>query len=388
LIETLVDGGVDAISDLTAAWQSEDDALSLDEELRRIENQDLLDELEAVEAEHEDIYDELEAYEYATDPSLFEQFSREFDGWASRCLQLRRDTTPDKHGAVEYEHTNRTLLAANRFSEIFRDSFHRERRRRGLCTGWMHADRSQAAKQNLPILRVGNPFVEDMCRLLESDDRGRAYACWREIADYDNEYETGNSADLFYRFDFLVEANVVAQRERVAELGLAPGAVSRRAEDAFPPMFRTIWIDIDGVQVTDKFLVADLESPHDRSKDTNLRDTHWKTIDDMGIVANWARVCDAAFASALACLQEATELDERVTQALRRTDRRFKAARQQIETRIAVLDKAEGEIEALRVERNLHECLRSIISSPRIRLDSIGAVFLSGRNPFEQTTDA
>jgi ATP-dependent helicase HepA len=48
MLGSLVDGGVEAISDLSEEWLSADGELSLGRELRRIESQDLLDQLEAL----------------------------------------------------------------------------------------------------------------------------------------------------------------------------------------------------------------------------------------------------------------------------------------------------------------------------------------------------
>ena len=385
LLMTLVDGGVEAITDLSTAWQSEDGALSLEKELRRIENQDLLDELEALEGEHQDFYDELEEYEYATNPKLAEEFSGDINAWVARSLHLELHVMDN--GATEYEHTRNTLLPANRFADVFQRCFSYLRRRRGLCTGWMHFDRNSAEKLSLPIVRVGHSFIEDLRRLMDTDDRGRAYACWRNITSYGDGVEAEDSTDLFFRFDFFSEANLSEADELIVEQGLARGAVARRAEDAFPPLFHTIWVDIDGNQVTDPNLLSDLESPYSQYTDTNLREPRWQQVDDLGIVADWSRLCQSANTSAYTLFLEATEFEERISEAQQQLESRYRATEQQLEARVAVLDQRSGDLDALAMERGLYDCLHKVVTKPRVRLDSVGAVFLSGNNPFGQEND-
>lgn len=383
LLDSLVDGGVEAIADLSAGWQSDDGDLSLGRELRRIESQDLLDELETLEGEHNDLYEELEEYEY--DPSLATQFLKEVSDWASRSLGFNRHV--DTNGAVEFEQTRRTLMANSRFADAFAQSFHLERRRRGPCTGWMHFSRNRAEKLNFPVVRVGHPFINDLQQFMAADERGRAFAFWREIPDYANEYETGNFADLFFRFDFLIEANMAAARDLIESRGLAAGVVARRAEEAFTPQYHTIWVDLDNVQVTDRDLIADLERPRDTTTDTSLRGSRWQTVDDLGMVADWPRVCQSAYATASTLLGEAIGLDERIASAQRQLAFRYKAAEQQLESRIAVLEHRSGDVEALAMERELHECMEKVVSEPRVRLDSVGVAFLSGQRLREQVVD-
>jgi ATP-dependent helicase HepA len=333
LRDTLVAGGVEAIQDLSTAWRS-DGALSLDEELRAIEGQDLLDELEAIEGDHHNLYDEIEEYEYATDPTAAETFIREVGDWVTGSLKIEGHISTSGNGAIEYKYARETLLARDRFAASFRRSFHYVRRRGGLCTESMHYDRSRAMTLGLPLARVGHPFIEDLQKFVDADERGRAYAYWREVPDYGNEFETGNGADLYFRFDFLVEANLPGIKELILERGLAIGAVARRAADAFAPEFCTIWVDIDGVQVTDADLVAELERPYSRETDTNLRDLRWARFDALGLVADWSGVCQSAYISASALLKARTKLDERVRDAQRQLKGGLKAAERQLDPRM------------------------------------------------------
>ena len=107
-------------------------------------------------------------------------------------------------------------------------------------------------------------------------------------------------------------------------------------------------------------------------------------MDDLGLVADWPRVCRAAYRSASALLAEVSDLEERIAKAQRHIESRFKTAERRLEARIAVLGQRSGDLEALALERGLYECLQKTVTEPRVQLDSLGAVFLSAGSPFQQ----
>jgi ATP-dependent helicase HepA len=382
LAETIIAGGTEAVDDLSVAWRSEAGPLSLEKELRRIESQDLVDEIETVDSEHDAIFDEIEQYEYATEPSVAESLSREVDQWAIGRLHLERYDSETGNSSVEYEYTRRTLLAANRFTHSFRQSFRALNRHRGRCTGWMHYDRDGAMKHGIPIARAGHPFVNDLQRLMETDERGRAYACWREVPGYDSEYKTSNPADVFFRFDFLVEANLAAITDLIAQRGLAKGALTRRAEEAFAPHFCSVWVDVDGAHVTAPVLLGELERPYDKRTDTNLRDPFWQTVDALGVVADWSRLCATSYAVASTFLSEAAGIAAKIARAHRHLDSGLATTERQLAARIAASDQPAADRATLAMERALYEGLRIATGEPTVRVDSVGAMFLSGRTPF------
>lgn len=374
-----VDGGVDAIDDLRDAWQAPSGPLSLSQELRRVEAQDLIDQLDDDKSE---FFEAIEEYEYATEPSLGQRFRKDLCDWAVRSLHFECYSRDGSDHELELEHTHHTLLAANHTARLFKHSLERARRRKGPCTGWMTLDRQQATKSRVPLARIGHPFIEDLRHLTEWDDRGCAYACWRVVPDYERRFKGMEPEDVFFRFDFVVEPNVPAVAEQARQAGLSIGAVSRRAEEAFGPVFHTIWVDVDGTQVTDAELLEELNRPYDRNTDTNLRDSRWAKVDDLGLVANWSRVCEQAETAARRHLGEAIGLDDAVASAVRQVKKRARHDELLLEARLAVSETGGADTRALEVGGKLSHCLRTAVEDPRVRLDSVGAVFVSARNPF------
>jgi ATP-dependent helicase HepA len=380
LLTTLVDGGVEAINDLSDAWGADEGELSLSRERRLIENQDLFDEISTLDDEQEELLDAIDEYEYATDPTTGDALYGVVDAWAFRSLCFEPHT--DEDGSVEYRHSRKTLLSKTRFSEAFGRSFRHERRRDGACTGWMNFDREGAADSKRPVVRVGHPFVEDLRRFLDSDDRGRAYAFWRTVPNLQI-YGIEDEGGLFFRFDYYAEANLGAIDELVRSQKLARGAIARRAEEAFPPTFATVWVDAQGDIVRDPTLLVVLEQPYSHA-DTNLRHPLWEHVDDLGLVADWSVVCERAQEVAFSHYQETVELRQRIDSAKQVLSKKHKERVTALEARIASLDRHESERIELDVETGLFGCLLETVSNPRVRLDSVGAMVLSEQNPFSE----
>ena len=380
LEDTVLDGGIDALDDLREAWMAEKGPLSLSAELHRVQAQDLLDQLENELTEH---YYAIEDYEYATDPSLAERFSKDVAGWAMGSLGFWIRSKRDDENVVEFETARRTLLAANHLARLFGHSLRYRRRRRGLSTGLMAFDRDDAVPSALPIARIGHPFIDDLERLTEWDDRGRAYAFWRSIDGYEARFSPGNPEDLYFRFDYLVTVDIAISVECARVSGLSVGAVQRRAEEALPPRYVTIWTDLQGERVTSAELLDELGRPYSNT-DVNLRPPRWNSVDEWGLVADWSRVCQDVESSARSHLVEAVDLESVVARAMRHVTERHQSATRQLEARMSMVEYRAGEERALDVERRLYECLRRAIETPRLRLDSAGAVFVSEKNPFEE----
>lgn len=359
---------------------SKEESQSLSKELSRVENQDILDQLEGLHEEHASIYDEIEEYEYTTNPSRSQIFRGEVDSWGVESLRLKRHERSD--GAVEYESTRGTLMSKDRFREVFFDSFEMRRRRRDPSTGWMHFDRDYAARLGLPVARLGHPFITDIQTLLNTDDRGRAYAMWRSVGHIVGEERTEERIDLYLRFDFLVEADLARETEFIEEQGLVFGAVQRRAEEAFPPLFSTIWIDADGGRVTNPAILDELSQPYRQPRDTNVSGARWEIVDSMGVIANWERVCQTTMEAAEVALWEEAELTNYIAAAMDQLDSTFQKTKRRLEARIASVSQLSGDADALIREEMLHHCLQRIVESPRVRLDAVGAIFLASKNPF------
>ena len=102
-----------------------------------------------------------------------------------------------------------------------------------------------AEKSRVGLLRVGHPLMQGIETLIRSDDRGMAFAMWRDVPG------SLKIPRLFFRFDFVVEVDLAHAYEAGAALITSREALRRRADEAFPVSHRTVWLtsDLDEVKI-------------------------------------------------------------------------------------------------------------------------------------------
>ena len=75
------------------------------------------------------------------------------------------------------------------------------------------------------LLRYGDALMSGMTVLTEADDRGRSFAMWR----FDPDHVGDPVADVYFRFDFVLEANVAELAETLSDHGRDTSAAARRS---------------------------------------------------------------------------------------------------------------------------------------------------------------
>ncbi|PRP96523.1 RNA polymerase-associated protein RapA [Enhygromyxa salina] len=374
----LLDEGVDAIADLAEQWQAEAGEFSLRTESRRVEQEAMLDQIEILEG-IEDVYPGLDNYEYDEGAN---RFTDAVARWATRALDFKLHRNGKHSDTLDFEHGPTTLLTPSRLRTTFADAFVKDRKRHRPHTGWLEFDRGRAAKtDSMPIARVGHPFVEGVRKLMEHDERGRAYAMWREVENFNEVFPSAGSEALFFRFDFLIEANLDAVVQLARDRNVSLAAIARRAEEAFPPLYETVWIDIEGDEVTQVQLEQLGRAYSQNSGDKNLRDERWDPVDALGLYADWSDVCSLARERARQRLEQRTELSKRLECATDYVDEVYREAKRGLEARIQAVAGRQGDRRILALETEIHRCLHGALQPPTVRLDSVGAVVLADR-PF------
>jgi ATP-dependent helicase HepA len=364
----------------------------LDRELKRIRDQEDLDSIELLEEGDQDVFDELMEFDLEDD-----QIRDSIEGWVIRRLNFQHKWVHGDRMACRYEYSlgggnsGPTLLSTPDFVDRMERAVDREAmRQHRLPVTWpLTYSRNHAWKRSCQLLRIGHPFLDGIMSLTRRDDRGIAYAMWRCVQGY----PPALAADLFFRFDFLVEADSQAVLRRLAsDSDSLPGVVHRRADAAFPPIFQTVWLDSDMAEVTDPDTLKFLKLPYEKHRrDRKIRDFHlsptrWSQVDSLGLLSAWAETCQAARRAGEALLRKNIGLREhceaRVAQ-LMKINSEFVA---HFESRIARLDgEARKEEERARsLEETLTRALIDGIRQPTIRPDSVGAVFLSNLCPFDK----
>jgi ATP-dependent helicase HepA len=352
----------------------------IEAELRRIRAQEALDSVE-VDPERDDAF--FQALTSA-DEAAEEDGQGALDSWVVARLQFARRSEGQ---AIRYVHDIRrpTLVplfeTVSRFAVCIDRNPRVWRSRTELPFLPLTFERASAEKDpRMGLVRVGHPFVEALEALVRADDRGAAFAMWRQVQ--------GAQAPprLFFRFDFIVEADIARARTLSDSWAASIEALRRRADEAFPIEYRTVWLDSDLDEVRDGRLLAQLNLPYctdrrdDGGSDTNLRPDRWPTLDASVPIGDWGGLCTRARDAAERVLRNDDGFGERCRRhawLLRETAQSVDDA---LRSRIARLSgrTREAEERAAQFESQLAEAIAVGVESPSIRVDSTGAIFLAG----------
>jgi ATP-dependent helicase HepA len=168
--------------------------------------------------------------------------------------------------------------------------------------------RQTAIRQKVRTLRYGSEFVEALKSFADFDDRGRSFAIWRTIVPDGTEASLG----VYYQFCFVVDGEIEegwnvksparqSLGENATEL---KNAVRRRIDSVFPPFVFQLWLDEEARIVEPnfaaRFLASDLES-NTRRIDVNLRASRLSMAlrSPAEVFQNWKERCARMRESAL-----------------------------------------------------------------------------------------
>jgi ATP-dependent helicase HepA len=244
------------------------------------------------------------------------------------------------------------------------------------------------------LLRYGDAFIDGIWHLTQRDDRGQSTALWRYVPGHISE----GVADLFFRFDFIVETDlepalaVLAVAERLNTS--AHAATARRGDMALPPFFRCIWLDQEFKQVRDEGLLSKLAMAYrptaadQGGRDFNLNPTRWNNLDRLRLpqLYNWRSICAKARDRAEEVLRAETSFVDSLGDARDRASAvdlgRIGQLRARAERRDDPADAREWAL-----ERDLADALNFGITRPAVRVDSVIAYFLSGESKATTVVD-
>lgn len=361
-------------------------------ERRRIDQQDALD---AMGDPQSVAFDELEAVD-----ADWQSWREAFDGFALDTLQFQRrpekwtGTLPPREQVFRLNYTRdsarQTLMSLTEFVSQFLGTIDTEARQstaRSPLT-YPYAFRrntvvcKEGRERGLRSLRYGDPLVESLRSFCQRDDRGRVFAMWRHRPKF--EARDASGIDLWFRFDFLIEADLQAPGDD------ADRALCRRADQHFPPQLHTVWIDTAGVATIEPTAeVSEAYLPQDEGsgRDFHLNPRRWQILqmqDHIPWAVDWRRHCEEAARRANEFIGAHEAVRERIERGLVALEVQHETRVAQIESRIARLTGAAQIAERcdLDAETAMHALLTESIRRPAIRTDVAGAMFVSATTPF------
>jgi len=195
---------------------------------------------------------------------------------------------------------------------------------------------------------------------------------------------------LYFRLDFLIEADLRGAASVLERYGLSAPSLRRRADDAFAPFYRTIWLSSDLASEEDPRVIRMLAMAYSRDArigggfDRNLRGERWEEALRRLEVSDWPDVVFRAKRVGNTLLRGDPELLKVSTDRACAFEYASSCVASRLDSRIHRLSGAArvSEEEWARREDALTEVVSRGISHPHVSLDCIGAVILSG-SPLE-----
>lgn len=380
--------GPSAIIDLVAKSSGDQGLIAL--EIRSLDAQDSLD---ALGAPPTDMVDDLVQID-----RNWVALSEETTPWIEKGLNLERCEE-----AVFSNKNNRDELFYYKYARdeqktVVPRSVFWEKCKGSLYLKWDHCGNSNiqtipysysrqnilsrnAGESGIYLLRYGDPLLSGLAAITDQDEFGRSFAVRRFITDYPFETDTA-VADICFRFDFVIEADVSEAIALLSEYKRgqsgAVAAIRRRGDMALRPMSYTLWLDRQLNRITDTTLIEKLERPFEAEKDFDIDQAERRNLEVLGVpeLAHWFEICTKARNSAEAALRADRDFAERIANAERRAMGVDHGRLGQLLARARSSGDCNEAIE-LDFEERLAAALQDGIRAPSVRVDTVGAVFVS-----------
>ncbi|MEJ8827222.1 protein DpdE [Variovorax humicola] len=396
LADAWADHGASAFDDLCDDLSGEQGRVA--RELRRIDQQDALDALGSPDTTGLDLLYEGDK-DWRNWKAAFAAFAKGALRFVWRHESSRSNGDEIFRVGYSYRGQQPTLLPMGRFLQTFLAAIDLDSPASSASLPFTHryaCQRSSATSpdglaSNVRLLRIGDPVVTALEEFSRMDDRGRVFGLWRVRPGHVVNDPSGS--DLYFRFDYVVEPMTDPEEDGESGVGLARRkALARQAGASLPPLFFSVWVHGGGDVIAEVPSVA-FESYRtcDRTvgdADFNLNPSRWRRLQNAGNVTwlqSWESLCNDARSKAHQWILDSAEMREHVSNALAAADGQQALRRAQGQARIARLtgDQALFETQDLDHHESFYTALRGAIQQPELRLDSVGAVFVSNQMPFD-----
>ena len=396
-----LESGVEAIQDAISRLSGPEGLV--ERELRQIRSQSELDSFEF------DPTSDIRFVRELTEMDLKSQALRDAaDSWIKDRLHFNwRGENNIKDAVLRYQFCRRndmrersgwqdTLLGVSDFTGLIGRSFEKAT---GAPNEVLYEsvpltfDRQVAQRRFARLARVGDPLIEAIARGLETDDRGVSFAMWRYRPDLN---ELDDPAELTFRFQFVIEADQgAALKVLEGEEGATASAIRRRLDEIFKPFSETIWLTSDLHAIRDSDRLELLNRPYDKNwhyngtvqgRDFNLNCNGWTVVNEWWDAKFWFDLCRRSRIAAERILRSTSELQTVCERAAATCDQQRIRRCDALESRrvVSIGTVSESLGAEIDFEHRLTQAMQVGIRQPIVRVDSIGAVFLSKNNPFVQ----
>ncbi|WP_009634060.1 protein DpdE [Synechocystis sp. PCC 7509] len=362
----LFNSGAKGLIEATSQIQTD-----IETEQVKISEQNVLDDIDANDENALNYFQELETYD-----DRHQELQNATESWLCSALQFLRVDNPDLAGVCEYKPSDRTLVPANVIVERFSTSAKK------LGT----YNRRLANKHSgIDLYRIGEGFTEKLASYMYWDDRGQAFAMWR----HDKAWDAGEGTEwLGFRFDYTVEANLTFAKDSPLNK-LEIKTLRRRADALFPPKLETVFVNARMEIVEDTGLLNILQRPYygkdSDYRDYNLAKDRLSIIDEFIDPGKWSNFCNLARKTSEKLLRDRPSFNEVCDRCAKVATLKLDNRLNQLQLRLNRVSEATANssllAEELANETTISQALVEGIQRPRLKLDSVGFIIISGRSP-------
>jgi ATP-dependent helicase HepA len=241
---------------------------------------------------------------------------------------------------------------------------------------------------NVSLYRLGEGLIDNLASYVQQDDRGRAFAMWR----WDENWDDSEGGEwLGFRFDYVVELDFDAVNSVLDNKGLDSRqklSLKRHGDALFPPFVQSIFLDINLQKVEDKKLLSILKRPYNQksihNRDYNLAKNRLPILDEFIEPSQWKNLCYQARKESEQLLRTSLNFMETCQQRTTKANQKIETRINQLNLRLQRQTKESELSKELAFETELKPVILRAIENPKIQLDAIGFIIISGRKPSEQ----
>ena len=374
---TLFQSGASGLLETIAAIQQE-----IDREQVKISEQNALDEIDAQDENATQYFQTLDDYD-----ARHQEIQRATEDWICQALQFNRVDDQNLAKVWRYQPTRRTLIPIH----DLRTCFAAYAQRSGT-----YNRRISTQYPGVNLYRIGEEFVEALASYIHWDDRGQAFAMWR----CDESWDAGEGMEWFgFRFNYVVEADLELAQQVSTDFELERSrfvSVKRRADALFPPIVETIFIDARYEPmsiVEDEAVLKILQGSYKGKsshpcRDYNLAKSRLSVLNEFVDESKWSDLCSQARETSEILLRDRTFFISLCEQRARIADQKLGNRLDQLRLRLNRMAESEQTSHSLlakevNIETALSQAILEGIRHPRIKLDSVGFIVVSGRPPVE-----
>jgi ATP-dependent helicase HepA len=344
----------------------------IEEEEIKISEQNALDEIDAFDENAAHYFQTLDDYD-----ATHNQIEQVTENWFCNALRFQTVENPNLSAVKRYKASDNTLVAIDDLKSRFT----------GVLSKFGTYNRRIANENNVKLYRIGEEFTEALSSYIHSDDRGQAFAMWR----FEESWDPREGMEWFgFRFNYIIETNLVNYTQDATQYTI----LQRRADGLFSPIVQSIFIDARQEPmsvVEDEALLNILQRPYrgkdSRYRDYNLAKNRLPILDEFVDSSRWQDFCYRARRTSLELLNQGTKFKELCSTSVLRAEQKLGKRLDQLKLRVNRLVEQKNPDSLLAQELHDETAYASAIvegiRNPRIYLDSVGFIIVSGRSAVE-----